>query len=96
MTIENGGDAEPTPEERRTRIEANLAKAEQRRIDSERARADYQAENDALNANMARLRALRLAKQELDQKAAAEAAAMQPPPEAAKRPKKKRALPSSR
>ncbi|WP_342359117.1 transcriptional regulator [Terrarubrum flagellatum] len=62
-------------------MRSRLARAEQQRIDGENARAEYEALNDAQNANMARLRELRLAKER-------EAATATPGPVKAPKPKR--------
>ena len=58
-----------SPEAKAKHALEKLAKAEQQRSDGARAWADYQAVKDAQNANMMRLRGLRLAKEAADKAA---------------------------
>jgi hypothetical protein len=76
-----------TAEEAKLRAERNFAKIEQRRQEAESAMESVRAEQRAVAEKTARLRALRLAKEAADAKAAAEVATSQP----ARAPKARRA-----
>lgn len=76
-----------TAEEAKLRAERNFAKIEQRRQEAESAMESVRAEQRAVAEKTARLRALRLAKEAADAKAAAEVATSQP----ARAPKTRRA-----
>ncbi len=73
-----------SPDEIKRRAQLTFDKAEQRKLDSERAFDALRVEQVATAAKTARLRALRLAKESADAEAAAQAAAEQIAAKAAK------------